>query len=67
MIHSAAAIQIPQIIISDDRDNIDFVIRRAPVQIEISDDDDESAVAYFDDEIDEPTPRRRNLRADNVR
>lgn len=79
MIHSAAAIQIPQIIISDDRHNsknFDFLL--SPVaRREGSDDEDETAPAYSDYEIDDddddddnddvPTPRRRYLRADHVR
>lgn len=67
MIHSAAAIQIPQIIISEDRE-IDFVIPSRKISAE-SDDDDVSVV-FFDDEIDDDgssAPVRRYLRADNAR
>lgn len=80
MIHSAAAIQIPQIIISDDRHNsknFDFMLSPVARRDQGSDDEDETAPAYSDYEIDEedddndsddvPTPRRRYLRADNVR
>lgn len=72
MIHSAAAIQIPRIIISEDND-IDFVVPSMRIDGDDSEDDDDESVAYYDDEIDDEssavptTPMRRYLRSDNVR
>lgn len=70
MIHSAAAIQIPQIIISDDRE-IDFIYPLVKISAE-SEEEEESDAYYEDEEIDDRSstttiPMRRYLRPDNIR
>lgn len=63
MLHSVAAVQIPQIIISEDRD-IDFIIPSVNVSAAESDDDDDDD----DDGSSTATPwRRQYLRPENIR